>query len=311
VAIRTFQPGDEDSQVAIYNAVAAKLPGFKPATPDEVRRRQRSKSFDAHWRFFALHENQPVGYIVLNRNGRVSYPWCLPGHESWQCPLLEAVRTAARQANFKRLTVAYRGDWTEHKSFFLQRGFRQAHEMINFVVEVLDLPTAAVHVGLSQRRMNPEDIPALREMGGALFAGMSQDELKQRLFSNPWFPAESLFVLHGRSSETPVACAALICESGYADPRKVDSAMPCFRLGAFGNELQDTKRIRGMFSYLAGANQNPTLIGLDLLGHVARMIPDDLEALAAQIQSDRPERKLFEHYFRRQGSFPVFELELQ
>ena len=34
----------------------------------------------------------------------------------------------------------------------------------------------------------------------------------------------------------------------FADPTKIDAAMPCFRLGAFGTERERHKRVTGLFS---------------------------------------------------------------
>src|SRR5205809_1066061 len=59
---RNFQAGDETAQVAIYNEATAQLPKFKPATLDEVRRRCRAPEFDPQTRFFAIDNEQPVGY---------------------------------------------------------------------------------------------------------------------------------------------------------------------------------------------------------------------------------------------------------
>lgn len=309
--IRTFQLGDEEAQAEIYNQAASTLPGFKPASADEVRRRQRSTEFDANLRFVACVDHQPVGYVVLNRNGRTGYPWCRPGFEHVREALFDALETAARQAGMRQLFAAYRSDWVAPADFFRQRGFEHARDMVNFVLDVVDVPTLTVNVGLPQRRMKPEDIPALQRMGGTLFQGLSPTVLQQRLFANRWFPAEALFVLEARGSSEPRACAILITEAGHADPRKVDAAQPCFRLGSFGNEMQDCKRIRGLFSFVTTPDQDPMLLGLDLLGHATRQLPDDIEALAGQVPSDCPTvLRFFERFFRRQGSFPIFARDL-
>jgi hypothetical protein len=73
------------------------------------------------------------------------------------------------------------------------------------------------------------------------------------------------------------------------------------------------KRIRGMFSFLAKPDGNLSPLGLDLMGHAAfRLLEtDDVSSLAAQVPSDAPALlRFYERYFRRQGSFPVFEREL-
>ena len=78
---------DEVVQVEIYNEAAAGLPKFKPAQVDEIRRRTQTADFDPSTRFFALHRGRPVGYAGFHPNGRVSFPWCRPGHEDQAGPL--------------------------------------------------------------------------------------------------------------------------------------------------------------------------------------------------------------------------------
>src|SRR5690242_10890690 len=106
--IRSFQAGDETAQVSIYNEAAGSLPKFKPATLDEVRRRCRAPDFDPSGRFFAIEEDQAVGYATFHANGRVSYPWCRKGYEGCVRPLFEAILQAARKRNLKKVFAAYR-----------------------------------------------------------------------------------------------------------------------------------------------------------------------------------------------------------
>ena len=57
------------------------LPGFKPATADEVKR-HCTRTFDPV-RFYAQEGGQVVGYCVLEpEQRRISYPWCKKGFES-------------------------------------------------------------------------------------------------------------------------------------------------------------------------------------------------------------------------------------
>src|SRR3954447_21225647 len=101
MSIRTFQAGDDVAQVSIYNEVAADLPRFKPATVDEVRRRCRAPDFDPATRFYALASGRPVGYINYQVNGRVGFPWCRKGNESFAEPLLARALAAMRQRGLK------------------------------------------------------------------------------------------------------------------------------------------------------------------------------------------------------------------
>ena len=101
-------------------------------------------------------------------------------------------------------------------------------------------------------------------------------------------------------------------DGSYADPNLVDAAMPCFRLGAFGAEGMQVKRLNGMFSFLARNSTQVNALGLDLLGYATfRVRETDLEAFAAQAPSDAPHLlRFYQQYFRRQGSFPVLERQL-
>src|SRR5262249_10494729 len=109
------------------------------------------------------------------------------------------------------------------------------------------------------------------------------------------------------------AAGVLVTNPAYADPRALDAAMPCFRLGAFGTESMTTKRINGVFSFLVRDDQHVNALGLDLLGHTAYRLQntDDVSFLAAQVPSDVPHLLgFYQRNFRRQASFPVYEREL-
>jgi hypothetical protein len=139
-------------------------------------------------------------------------------------------------------------------------------------------------------------------------------ELELHLLRNPYFGPESAFMLRGRAEDAPVAVGILITERTYADPRQLDAAMPCFRLGAFGTEGMQVKRIKGLFSFLTHKDVNGSALGLDLMSHAASRLrdDDDISALAAQVPSDAPALvQVYQRYFQRQGSFPVFERSLE
>ena len=89
--------------------------------------------------------------------------------------------------------------------------------------------------------------------------------------------------------------------------------MPCFRLGAFGTEGMTTKRVNGLFSILVGEGKDVSPRGLDMLSYASQSLGDtDISTVGAQVSSRVPHLlKFYERYFRKQGSFPVFERELQ
>jgi hypothetical protein len=311
--IRTFQPGDEAAQVQVYNEAAAGLPKFKPASVEEVRRRTKAADFDPETRFYAIEADQPVGYMAFQANGRVSFPWCRNGYEHCAAELCRTALQAMRARGLPLAFAAYRGDWPAQKDYFLSQGFRQAREMVNFVVDVADLPTPAASATQSVTPLRTEDVGGLFALAPQALRVRSAAELDRHLLHNPYFSADAIYVLHSRSPAQPILGAGVLVENPtYADPRQVDAAMPCFRLGAFGTEGMTTKRINGLFSFLMAPGTNVTSLALDLLGQAFfRLRNSDLGTLAAQVPSDVPHLlRFYQQFFQRQGSFPVFELAL-
>jgi hypothetical protein len=312
MSIRTFQPGDEAAQVGIYNEASAQLPKFKPATLDEIRRRCRAPDFDPGTRFFAMENGQIVGYASFHSNGRVSYPWCREGAESQQEALFEAVLAAMRARGIKRAFVAYRADWKDQQTFFQRHGFSLAREMVNFWLDPMDLPTPGAGSRRAVTAAEPRDIPAILELVPSALRVASAAGLERHLLHNPYFSAESVLVLRDGADQRVRAAAVVILNPSYADARQVDASMPCFRLGAFGTEGMQVKRMNGLFSLLARDDADLNPLGLDLLTEAAfRLHAADVPALAAQSASDVAHLlRFYQGFFRRQGSFPVLERDL-
>ncbi len=310
--IRTFQPGDEAAQAGLYNVAAFSLPGFKPATADEVKRRTRARGFEAASRFYAEENGQLVGYCVLEpEQGRVSYPWCKKGFEAAAPELFQAVLQAARSHGLGKVFAAYRRDWESVLRFFKDYGFVVAREMVNYWADPLDLPTRVSRSRLPIDRLQREDVPALAAMGKGIIR-IPADKLERYLFSNPYYPVESYLVLRDRDGKTPVA-VGLGLESGtFADVKKIDPLAPCFRLGAFGTEGLNTKRVNGLFSYLVADPANALTAGLGLLTEASQeMTEASVSSLAAQCPSDVPHLvNFYGRYFKEHGRFPVLELTL-
>jgi hypothetical protein len=310
VKIRAYQPGDEAPQVAIYNAVTEGLPAFKPAHAEEHRRRIKTPGFDPQSRLYATEGDRVVGYITVQENGRVSYPWTLPGFESAREALFEAILNTARRKKLDKLFTAYRADWESIHEYFLQKGFAKKRDMVNFVQQSLDLPTMVNRRGVSTSHLTKEDIPYLVDMVPGLIP-LPEDRLEKYFFANPFFSAESIFVVR-KPDGTPQTIGILVIDSQYADATKLDANMPCFRLGAFGTEGMTTKRINGLFSFVAPNQREALQWGLDLMFTVLDRLGDtEIESLAAQVPSDVPHLlRFYESYFRKQGSFPVFEKKI-
>jgi len=311
MTIRTFQPGDDAVQVSIYNEAAADLPKFKPATIDEVRRRCLPPDFDPATRLFALENGRPVAYATFQPNGRVSYPWCRKGFERWAEPLFERVLQDMKGRGLKNAFAAYRADWPAQCDFFLNHGFEKKRDVINLVMDLAEMPTPAARLSSAIDLLTPADVPAVQALGGKVLRTQTAADLERHLLHNRYFPGSSVIVLRGREG-APVAAGIVVREAAYADPKQIDSSMPCFRLGAFGTEGMTTKRVKGLFSFLAADTRDVSPLALDLLAHAAFQLQEtDIDTLAAQVPSDAPHLlRFYKQYFRLQGSFPVYERDL-
>jgi hypothetical protein len=310
--IRTYRPGDDAAQVSIYNEAASELPKFKPATLDEIRRRARGADYDLTARFLAVVDGLPVGYAAFQANGRVSYPWCRKGHEAAAQPLLERVLQVMKERGLTRAFTAYRSDWAEQQQFFHNNGFQLRREMVNYVLDLVEMPTPMARPSSSVGPVTPDDVPAILAMGGNILQLQERAALEQYLFHNPYFSADSVFVLRSRQGGPALATGIVIANPAYANPRQVDAAMPCFRLGAFGTEGMTTKRINGMFSFVTADAREAQPFALDLLGYAAFKLQDTgVETFAAQAPSDAAYLlRFYKQYFQRQGSFPILERSL-
>jgi hypothetical protein len=312
MTIRTYQPGDEVAQVSIYNEAAGGLPKFKPATLDEVRRRFLALEFDPSAHFYAVEEGQPVGYAQFQANGRVSFPWCRKGKENHAEPLLQSVLQALRQRGLTAAFAAYRPDWPMVREFLLSQRFQQVREMVNFVMDLAEMPTPAARKMSSVTPLQSSDVPEILALAPEALRIQSVEAMERHLLHNDYFSAKDVFVLRGRTDSRPVAVGVVVENPAYADYRNVDPNMPCFRLGAFGTEGMQVKRINGLFSFVARPDRELNRLGLELLGHAAARLDESEGAtLVAQVATDVPFlHRFYQQYFRKQGSFPIFERNL-
>ena len=88
--------------------------------------------------------------------------------------------------------------------------------------------------------------------------------------------------------------------------------MPCFRLGAFGTEGMQTKRVNGLFSYVTHDDADAISNAVRLMEFAAERLEEaGLHTLAAQVPSDVPHLfRFYRQQFQRQGAFPVLEKAL-
>lgn len=308
--IRHFQPGDEAIQAEIYNEAAAGFPSFKPATRHEIAKRASGSDFDPTLRFFLEYNGEVVAYIAATSSGRISYPWCRTGSEKFAKQFFEHVLQDLRGRGFKKVYAAYRPDWKEVDQFLKGRGFVVAREMVNFFQDIIDMPTIPARPSTSVTPLSKDDIPAVYDLCPEALNIANVEELEKHLLHNPYFGKESIFLVRAKAGEEPIAVGILITEATYSDPNLLDPCNPCFWLGAFGTENCNTKRIKGLFSFLARNDNKLPLLALDMLGQASMRVQehDDIDTLAAQVRSDIPHLlHFYEQHFQRVGSFPIFE----
>lgn len=313
VNFRTYQERDEAHQVAIYNEAARDLPKFKASTEVELARRSKDPSFSPDQRLFAVEGDKVVAYAQYQANGRVSYPWCQRGYEQAAEPLFQHMLRGMREKGFRKVFAAYRADWQQVQAFFAAHGFGVAREIKNYVLDVYDMPTAPARRHSNITPAVRADVPAIFALAPHMLRCGTPQELERHLFDNPYLPPSAVFVLRSRTTDLPLAAGVLVTDSTYADPKAVDPAMPCFRLGAFGTEGMTTKRIKGLFSFVAREDGQLTTLGMELMGHASSLLEDSdgIDALAGQVPSDAPmHQRFYQMNFRAQGGFPVLERAL-
>lgn len=311
--LRSFQPGDEFTQLKIYNSAAAALPKFKPAVITDLQRRISARDFDPATRLYAESGGNVVGYCTFQANGRVGYPWCLAGFESAAEPLFAHVIDTMKQRGFAKAFAAYRKDWPAITDFFEKNGFTLAREMVNFVLKFEDMPTPSAKLGSTIEPARIDDVPKILALDLPLFRVQSADELEAAIWRNPYFGPDSVFVQRDRDG-APIAAGIFIRNNQYADPRNVDASMPCFRLGAFGTEGMTTKRIKGLFSFVMRPDRPVFSVGMDMLTYAANQLTDDDDIAVYAAQAATDAKAVFPFYhrvFERQGSFPVYERDLK
>jgi hypothetical protein len=309
--IRTYQPGDEQAQARIYNTAGGSLPAFKPADPEEIARRYQGDDTDPGSRLYAEVDGEVVGYAVFCGNGRVSYPWCLPEAVEAREPLLDAVLAEMGRRGLPEAWAAYRADWSAVLEFFRGEAFVEKRQMINYLAEVdrmptdLEIPDDRVIEPLAR-----EEVSQIAALAPGLFSAIEPRSLEAFFWENPFYDfSESLFALKERRSGKVLGACLLVLSDRFADPSRIDAAMPCFRLGAFGTERERHKRVNGLFSCaFADEAEGELLLGAPDwsrarragLTHVAAQAPSDAAALCA----------FYDRTFRRQGAFPILARRL-
>jgi hypothetical protein len=309
--IRSYQPGDELAQARIYNTAAASLPGFKPGKPEEIARRIHAGDSDPLTMFYAIENSEVVGYAVFTSNGRISFPWCLPGARSAQKPLLETILATMKTQRFPEAWAAYRGDWAPVLDFMREHRFTQHRVMINYLTETSRLPTFnELPANRIATRLQRHELPALSVLAPAIFGTFDLHTLEHFFWQNPFYAfPDRLLALKEADNGQIRGVSILVADDRFADPTKIDASMPCFRLGAFGTEHQRHKRINGLYSCVFADEKDGDLLLAASLAADSRN--PALNHLAAQAPSDAPILcAWYDRFFTRQGSFPILSRPL-
>jgi hypothetical protein len=309
--IRTYQPGDEQAQARIYNSAAGSLPAFKPASADEIARRYQGDDTDPGSRLYAVIDEEVVGYAVFCENGRVSYPWCLPGADEVREALLGGLLDEMGRRGLPEAWAAYRADWSTVLDFFKGQAFVEKRQMINYLAEVAWMPdNREIPDDRIIEPLSREEVSQVAALAPGLFAAIEPRSLEAFFWEHPDYDfSESFFTLKERRTGKVLGACLLVSSDRFADPSKIDAAMPCFRLGAFGTERERHKRVNGLFScaFVDEAEGELLLAAPDWararrsgLTHVAAQAPSDSAALCA----------FYDRYFHRQGAFPILARRL-
>jgi hypothetical protein len=304
--IRSCHQVNAEHEAAVYNAAARALPGFRPVSPDDVRRGANGRP-DPATRFYAEDAGQMVGYATFDPAGRVSYPWCLPGYERLAHMLLVAVLRDLAGRQVQRACVTCRADWADQAEFFEDHGFEKVRDVMNFAQSLGELPTMFQRPGLNVTLVRADDLPAIEAMSPGLLR-LRGKPLADYLLHNPSFPADAVYVLRKKDG-TPQGVGILIDNEACPGVETLDPKAPNYWFGAFGTEGLPAKRVNGLFSVLAAPGKDAPLVGQDLLWYgTSRMQTNTFDWLAAQVPSDAPHLLAFyERYFQRRGTFAVFE----
>src|SRR5262249_5186221 len=98
----------------------------------------------------------------------------------------------------------------------------------------------------------------------------------------------------------------------YADVKRIDALAPCFRLGAFGTEGLNTKRVNGLFSFMVAEPAQAMTAGMTLLAEASQeMTEGTVTALDAYCPTDVTHLlEFYERYFKEHGRFQMLERAL-
>jgi hypothetical protein len=304
-------PGDELSQVEIYNAVAQSFPGYKSATRDEVVRRYSSTQFDPTTKLYAQDAGRIIAYVTFWSTGRISTPWSANDDADIRSQLMDAALESMRQRGLTRVWAAYRADWTKVHIWLTELGFRSSHDVVNFIAPREYLPDETLPDKMRLEVMTRSDTIQVYELNPKAFGVESAEELALAWWDgsdSPYYKDDSRIVLRDLETGDILASGIVILNSDFADPSQVDAAMPCSRLGAVGADSDNCKRMNGLFSYVASPGPNNHRFARVLLAEARRRFSQfGVKEVAAQCKSNRlVEQAFYRTHFRTQGSFPIF-----
>ena len=204
--IRSYQTGDEHAQAGSTTRPPEFLPAFKPSTPEEIARRYKPADPDSTTRYYAIENGEVVGYAVFGSNGRVSYPWCLPGAEHPRASARNGPRRRCKSRDCPRPGPLIEATGSPVLDFLREHGFhRQADDD---QLRRRGVATPRTDRLPSNRLIEPlkqEDLPQLIALEPGLFAGVNGQELRAILLEKSvlQFPGEPVRIEGRRKRQDP------------------------------------------------------------------------------------------------------------
>src|SRR5262249_11565751 len=161
-----------------------------------------------------------------------------------------------------------------------RRGFARSREMINYVADVSDLPAGVPPREGAFAPVGREEFRQAVAMGEGLFVGEDPEAVAGFYAESPYVTPVGLFALNNVRDDPLRGLGVAIVDGRYADPTQIDAAMPCFRLGSLGTEVERHKRVKGMISVVFRDEED----GVALLAEASRRLRQaGLAHAAAQV----------------------------
>ncbi len=311
--IRSFTTGDDAARVGIFNEAAAGLPKFKPATLDEIRRRTHGRDFDPADAVLRRGQRAAAGIrYVSDQRARFASPGAARAANASpnRCSSASSGdEDSWSQAHLRRLSRRLDGQTTS--SWPMASATRTTWSTSYWTWPTCRRlrPATAPGISAADARMTyPPWLPLCRTRWALpIWRPWNATSCTTRTF-HPMPPSS----LRGKTEGQLAAAGILIVNPAYADPTQVDCGHAVFPARGVRHRRNDDEAHQWPVQFPdAGrprcqpARPRPARLCLADAGDT------DVSTVAAQVSSAVPHLlRFYERYFRKQGSFPIFEREL-